>query len=68
MLVVNWFKKMLRDKPVQMTDTPGLAEVFIPLDSMSATETQSSPPSSGPPDTTFELDCGYHLRVFYETT
>ena len=28
-----------------------------------ATGTQSSPPSPGPPGTTFELDCGYHLRV-----
>ena len=32
-----------------------------------ATETQSSPPSPGPPGTTFELDCGYHLCVFYES-
>ena len=40
-----------------------LPEVFTPLDSMSATETQSSPLNPGPPSTTFELDCGYHLRV-----
>ena len=33
---------------------------------LSVTETQSPPPSFGPPGTTFELDCGYHLRVFYE--
>ena len=33
---------------------------------LSATKTQSSPPSSGPPSTTFELNCGYHLRIFYE--
>ena len=33
---------------------------------LSATEVQFSPPSSGPPGTTFELDCSYHLRAFYE--
>ena len=43
-----------------------LAEVFTPLNSMSATKTQSSPPSFGPPGTIFELDCNYYLCVFYE--
>ena len=41
-----------------MIDAPGLVEVFIPLDSMSATETQSSP-SSGARDTLFRLGYGY---------
>ena len=36
-------------------------EVFPPLDSISATKTQSSPSSSGPSGTIFKLDCGYHL-------
>ena len=47
-------------------NTPELAEVFIPLDSMLASKSQCSPPSFGPPGTTFELDCGYHLHIFYE--
>ena len=33
-----------------------LAGIFIPPDSMSATETQFLPPNPDPPDTTFELD------------
>ena len=66
-LIVDRLKKILRDEPVQIPiDAPGLAEVFIPLDSRSTTETQSSPLSSGPPGTTFELDCGYHLRICFE--
>ena len=49
-LVVVDRKDMLHDEPVQIPiDAPRL------LDSMSATETQSSPPSPGPPGTTFEL-------------
>ena len=40
-----------------------LAVIFTPFDSILATETQFLPPSSGPPGTTFELDCGYHLRT-----
>ena len=55
---------MLRIEPVQIIDAPGL--IFIPLNSMSATKTRSSPANYGPPGTTFELDCGYHLRVFYK--
>ena len=55
----------LYDEPVQIPiDAPGLAEVFIPLNLMSATKTQSSPASSGPPGTTFELNCGYYLLRF----
>ena len=47
----------LHDQPVQIPiDAPGLAGVFIPPDSMSATETQFPPPSPGPPGTAFELD------------
>ena len=57
----------LYDEPLQMPiNALELVEVFIPLDSMSATKTQSSSASSGFPGTTFEPDCGYYLRVFYE--
>ena len=57
----------LYDEPVQISiDVPGLAEVFIPLDSLSATKTQSSSASSGSSGTTFEPDRGYHLYVFHE--
>ena len=43
-----------------------LMEVFIPFNSMSATETQSPPPSPSPPDTALKLDHAYHSHVFYE--
>ena len=33
---------------------------------LSGTKTQSSLLSSGLPGTTFELDCSYHLRIFFE--
>ena len=47
----------LYDQPVQIPiDVPGLVRVFIPPDSMSATETQFPPPSSSPPGTVFEFD------------
>ena len=55
-----------------MNDAPGIAKVFIDLIvrhpdfPTRSTETQSPPLSLGPPDTTFELDCRYHLRVNYE--
>ena len=58
-LVVDRLKKILRDEPVQIPiDAPGLAEVFIPFDSRSATKTHSSP-SSGARDTTFRFGYGY---------
>ena len=57
----------LYNKPVQiLIDALGLAEVFIPLDLMSATKTQSSPASSSFPGITFKSNRGYHLRIFHE--
>ena len=47
----------LHDQPVQIPiDATELVGVFIPSDSMSATETQFPPPSPSPPATAFELD------------
>ena len=62
-VVIDQLTKIIHSKLAQMINIPWLAEVFIPLESMVVTETQSWPPSFGPLGTTFELDCGYHQRV-----
>ena len=57
----------LHDQPVQIPiDAPGLAGVFIPPDSIVSDQNSVSTSKSWSPDTTFKLDCGYHLRVIYE--
>ena len=62
----------LDDEPAQISRCTRAAEitsdVVIQYHDLpdSATETWSSPSNSGSPGTTFELDCDYHLCVFYE--
>ena len=43
-----------------------LAEIFIPLNSMSVIKTRSASPSSSPPGTFLEHERAYHPHVFYE--
>ena len=72
LVIVDQLLKMVHNEPVQIpNDAPGLAEVLIDLvirhpGPPNSIVGQSTPPSSGSSGTTFELDCGYHLRVFYE--
>ena len=69
LVVVDRLTKMVHSKPAQMIDAPGLAEIISDVVIRyhdlpdSATETQSSLPSSGPPGTTSKFNCGYRQRV-----
>ena len=54
----------LHNLPVQISiDAPGHAGVFIPPNLMVSDQDSVSTSKSRSPGTTFELNCGYHLRV-----
>ena len=59
LVVVDRFTKMIHSKPAQMPiDAPRLPD-SIDWDSVLTSKSWS-------PGTTFKLDCGYHLCVFYD--
>ena len=58
-IIVYWFTKMIHNKPMQMIDAPGLAEVLIDL------IVRHSPPRPPQLDYTSRLSCHLKVLVFF---